>query len=90
VGVPRESSVQVQPKVANIVWSGDRNVVKEDRRAGLTTECGGEVGTLGPIHLNSPMPAPALNGGKVVLKGLGNGVWVRVTSEDASIVSKGS
>jgi hypothetical protein len=29
-----------------------------------------------------------LNGGKVDLKGLGSGVWVRVTSEDASIVSK--
>jgi hypothetical protein len=53
VGVPRVSSVQVQPKVANILWSGNRNVVKEDRRAGLTTECEGEVGTLGPIHLNA-------------------------------------
>jgi hypothetical protein len=54
------------------------------------TECEGEVGTLGPIHLNSLTPAPALNGGKVILKGLGSGVWVRVTSEDASIVCKGS
>jgi hypothetical protein len=72
----------VQPKVANIVWSGDRNVVKEDRRASLTTECEGDEGTLGPIHLNSPTPAPALIGGKVTLKGLGSGVWVRVISED--------
>jgi hypothetical protein len=80
----------VQPKVANILWSGDRNVIKEDRRADLTTECKGEVGTLGPIHINSPTLAPPLNGGKVVLKDLGSGFWVRVTSEDASNVSKGS
>jgi hypothetical protein len=60
------------------------------KREGLTAECEGELGTLGAIHLNSPMPAPALNGGKVVLERLGSGVWVRVSSEDASIVSKGS
>jgi hypothetical protein len=63
----------VQSKVANIVWSGDRNVVKEDRKADLTTECKCEVGTVGPIHLKSPTPAPALNGGKVILEGLGQG-----------------
>ena len=46
------------------------------RRTGLTTECEGEVGTLRPIRLNSPKPTPALNGGKVVLEGLGNGVTI--------------
>ena len=52
-GVPRELSVQAYPMVTNMLWDGDRNIVEGDRRAGLVTECEGEVGTLGPIRLNS-------------------------------------
>jgi hypothetical protein len=65
------------------------NVVIENRRAGLTTEYKSEVGTLDPIYLNMPTPAPALNGGKVDLEGSGSGVRVRVTSKDTR-GSKGS
>ena len=72
-----------------MLWGGNRNIIEEDRRAGLTTECEGEVGTFGHIHLNSPLLAPALDVGKVVLEGLGSGVGVRVTSKDTGIVSKG-
>jgi hypothetical protein len=32
VGIPRESAVQVEPKVANILRRGNRNVIKEDNR----------------------------------------------------------
>ena len=51
-------------------------------------ECEGEVGSLGPIHLSSPTLSPALDVGKVVLEGLGNGDGVRVTSKYTGIVSK--
>ena len=44
-----------------MLWFGDRNIIKEDRRAGLTTECAGEVGTIGPIHLKSISLAPTLD-----------------------------
>ena len=63
MGVPRESSVQVQPKVANLLGSGNGDVVQEDGWTRLTTECGGEVGTLSAIHLVSPSPAPFLDQG---------------------------
>ena len=69
-----------------MLWGGDRNIIEEDRRAELTTECEGEVGTLGPIHLNSPSLAPALDVGKVVLEGLGRGVRVRITSKDTFVI----
>ena len=61
---------------------GYRNIIEEDRRAGPTTECEGGVGTLGLIYLNSPSLAPALDVRKVVLEGLGSGVWVRVIIKD--------
>jgi hypothetical protein len=38
VGVTRESPVQVEPKVANMLRRGNGNVIEEDRRAGPTTE----------------------------------------------------
>jgi hypothetical protein len=70
VGVPRESTVQVEPKVVNILRRGNRNVIKEDRRAGPTTEREGHVGTLGSIHLDTPSPTPALDTREMVLKDL--------------------
>jgi hypothetical protein len=48
--VPRESAVQVDPKVANMLRRGNRNVIEEDRRAEPTTVGEGHVGTLGSIH----------------------------------------
>ena len=70
-------------------WGRDRNIIEEDRRAGPTTECEGEVGTFGSIHLISPSLAPALDVGKMVLEGLESGVGVRVTRKDRYIVNKG-
>ena len=60
MGVPSESAVQVEPKIANMLGSGDGNVIEENRRAGLTTECEGDVGALGSIHLDTPSPARKL------------------------------
>jgi hypothetical protein len=70
VGVPRESAVQVEPKVTNMLRRGNGNVIEEDRRAGPTTEREGNVGTLSSVHLDAPSPAPALHTGEVVLKDL--------------------
>jgi hypothetical protein len=80
----------VQPKVANLLRRGNRNVIEEDRRAGPTTKCEGHVGTLGSIHLDTPSPTPALDTGEMVLKDLRSGVRIRVTGEDTSVVSKRS
>ena len=71
MGVPPESTVQVKPKVANLRWSWDRSIVEQDRRAGLTTEREGEMGTFGPVHLHTPSPAPGLDVGKMSLECLG-------------------
>jgi hypothetical protein len=49
---------------------GNGNVIEEDRRAGPTTDCEGHVGTFGSIHLDTPLPTPALNNGEMVLKDL--------------------
>ena len=62
-------------------WGGDRNIIEE---AGPMAKFEGEVGSL-----TSPFLAPALDVGKVVLEGLGSGVWVRVTIKDTGIVSQG-
>jgi hypothetical protein len=43
-----------KPKVANMFRRGNRNIIKEDRGAGPTTEREGHVGTLGSIHLVTP------------------------------------
>jgi hypothetical protein len=59
VGVPRESAMQVEPKVANMLRRGNRTVIEEDWSAGPTTEREGHVGTLGFIHLDTPSPTPA-------------------------------
>jgi hypothetical protein len=63
----------------NILWSRDRNV--EDRRAGLTTECKSDVGTLGQHQLWMVE--------RIALEGSGSGLRARVTSEDTRVVSKG-
>ena len=64
-----------------MLWGRDRKIIVEDRRAGLTTECEGEVGTLGPIHFNVPSLEPALDTRKVPPgQGLGSGVGARVTN----------
>jgi hypothetical protein len=67
---------------------GNGNVIKEERRTGPTTECEGDVGTLGSIHLDTPSPTPTLDTREVVLKDLRSGVRIRVPGEDTSVVSK--
>ena len=61
VGVLRESAVQVEPKLAILLGSWNGNVVIEDGRSVLTTECEGEMGTLGAFHSHTPSPAPGLD-----------------------------
>ena len=68
-----------------MLWGGDRNIMEEDMRAGLKTECEGEESTLCHIHLHSASLAPALDVGKMVLEGLGSGVKVRVTIKDTAV-----
>jgi hypothetical protein len=88
VEVPRESPVQVEPKVANILRRRNGNVIEEDRRAGPTTKREGHVGTLGSIHLVMPLPTRALDTGEMVLKDLRRGVRIRFTSKGTSVVMK--
>jgi hypothetical protein len=73
VGVPRESAVQVEPKVK---WEWECCRQESDMR------------TIGFIHLVSQSPAPAMITGEVVLKELKNGFRVRITGEDTSIINK--
>jgi hypothetical protein len=63
------------------------NVIEKDRSAGPTTECEGHVGTVGYIHLDTPLPTPALDTGEVVLKVWRSGVRIRVTGEETIVVS---
>ena len=79
--------VQVKPKVANVLRSGHGNIIEKEGRTKPTTECKGEVGTLGSVHLYSS--PPGLDAGPVFLKAV-KSVGVRITSKDASVVSKGS
>jgi hypothetical protein len=58
------------------------------RKGGQERE--GYMGSLGSIHLDTPSPTPALDTGEMVLKDLRNGVRIRVTGEDTSVVSKRS
>ena len=51
MGVPREPAVQVDLKIVRLLRSWNGNIVEEDGRAVLTTECEGEMGTLGPFTL---------------------------------------
>jgi hypothetical protein len=81
-------AIQVEPKVANMLRRGNGNVIKEHRRAGPTTECEGHVGTLGSIHLDTPLPTSDLDTGEMVLKDLRSCVRIRVSGEDKSVVSK--
>jgi hypothetical protein len=78
----------VEPKVANLLRRGNRNVIEEDRRAGPPTESECDVSTLGSIHLDTPSPTPALDTGEMVLKDLRSGVRIRVTGENTSVISK--
>ena len=78
----------MEPKIANLPRSRNGNIAKVDRRARLTTECEGDVSTLGSIYLDTPSPEPALDTGEVGLKGAGNGVRIRVTGEDTGVISK--
>ena len=72
----------MEPKIAKLLRSWNGNIVKVDRRAGLSTECEGEIRTLGPIHLHTPSPATCLDCGKVFLEGSGSSVRVRISDED--------
>ena len=40
------------------IWIGNRNCIKGERRRRLATECEGDVGALGTIHLDTPSPSP--------------------------------
>ena len=40
-----------------MVRRGTRNSIKGEKRRGLATECKGEVGALGTVHLDTPLPA---------------------------------
>ena len=48
------------------------NCIKCGRRRRLATECKGEVGAHGTVHLDTPSPAPDLYAAEVVLEVLGS------------------
>ena len=82
--------VTVQVKIAILLRIRNGNIVQVDSRGMSTTACKGEIRTLDPILFHTPSPEPCLDCGKVILEGSRSGVRVRITREDACVVSEGS
>ena len=61
--------------------------MKEDDRAVLTTDCESEIGNIGPIHPHTPLPAPDMDCGNMILDGLGSGFRVRIILERKHVSS---
>ena len=54
--VPCQSLVKELSQTASMVRRGNRNCIKSEWRRWLATECKGEVGALGTVHLDTPSP----------------------------------
>jgi hypothetical protein len=67
---------------------GNRNCIEGERRAGLATECKGEVSTLDPIHLYTPSPAPVFYFMEVILEVIGGCDGIYIRGKDTGVVSE--